>query len=304
MSAPRSQGRPRRTIGELRTLYRLEPSVFDIYVEGTSDKALLSWLLRSLGIDGVFVYTIDTVDVPANLVIGRGLELGEKGETIALGMELGDLLGGCPLPNVVCLVDNDLDLLLGTVESGGECVLRYDFSSIEMYAFTPKTIGKFFSLGVQAEDLDIVGITDTLRGALVDLTLVRAGFHKSGSGVPMLANFPRCCTVVGTEIVVDIEELVTRSLNASDRRPRPSVADIMDQISELRGRLPPDSRAVIGGHDFIRLFTWFLREGMRFREFHEDVVEKSLRLCLEPADMLAHPTFKEIVRRIERHKAR
>src|SRR5688572_4147071 len=135
MSVVRGTRLPRRTINDLQLLYSLERSVLDVYVEGPSDRLFLTWFIKKLDIQGVYIYWIDTVDVPKDLILERGLDNNAKGRVITLCMVLGELLGGCPLPNVACIVDNDLDVLLGLDEVGGECVLRTDFASLEMYAF-------------------------------------------------------------------------------------------------------------------------------------------------------------------------
>ena len=52
-----------RTLEEILTLYNLEPSLADIYVEGDTDKAIISWFLSRLSKSHVRVYTIDIIDI-------------------------------------------------------------------------------------------------------------------------------------------------------------------------------------------------------------------------------------------------
>ena len=83
----------RSTIRELISRYKLEPSLRDVYVEGSKDRSLLSWYCASNGMRDVSVREIDTVEVPSSLIVARGLRPGRRGAVITLGLELCEAFG-------------------------------------------------------------------------------------------------------------------------------------------------------------------------------------------------------------------
>ena len=58
----------RRNIDELITRYEYEPEIRDIYVEGPSDKAFITWFLSESGAVKVDVYEIEVVDIPPEIL--------------------------------------------------------------------------------------------------------------------------------------------------------------------------------------------------------------------------------------------
>ena len=57
----------RRKISEVVQLYRLEPTLRDIYVEGISDNLIIESFLEENNIMGVSIYEIDKIDLPSKI---------------------------------------------------------------------------------------------------------------------------------------------------------------------------------------------------------------------------------------------
>lgn len=93
---------PRRRLSELVTLYRLEPNSRDLFVEGTTDKAVFDFLLQEARPFGCSVRWIDEIELDAFDVTGM---LGAKGRVIALATfaEREDI------NNIVCVIDRNVD---------------------------------------------------------------------------------------------------------------------------------------------------------------------------------------------------
>ena len=67
----------RRTISEIVSLYLLEPTLADIWVEGPSDQWLISWYLSQTVGRSVEVKTISDVEVGREVVEHYGLNFGK-----------------------------------------------------------------------------------------------------------------------------------------------------------------------------------------------------------------------------------
>ena len=81
----------KKTLKELQDLYKLEPKLRDLYVEGSSDANFFRWYLKTRGVNGVGVYPVDVLDIPENIVRNYSLPLGSaKGRLIALSYELAN----------------------------------------------------------------------------------------------------------------------------------------------------------------------------------------------------------------------
>lgn len=293
----RDQGGDRREIGELVARYELEPELCDIYVEGPADEAFLELFLLQHGRSGWKVYTIDTVNVPSELVRARNLDVGERGEVLTLGMELSEQLadkGGC---KPICIADSDALALEEDNIDCEICVLT-DFTSMEMYAYTEHTLNKTLRIFLQAKKLTSQDVLQHLSQALVQLFLVRTVFHAEGLGIPVFSPFTSCCNKNTSEVELDVRDLVRRSLQPTAVRHRPDEQTIIDKVASLQAKLPQEVRRSIRGHDFVEMLSWFL-DGygvpQKFRQ--QEVLRRALLTSLEVRELIDYPMFAEILKR-------
>ena len=126
---------PRRTLGELRALYVLEPTLTDFYVEGRTDRVFLEVALQGtrakiVEIDDVFV----PPDYLANLSLGAH---SNRDRVVALARWLEDELSDSVTYRVRCVVDADFDRLLGRAAIAERFLRLSDFACVEAYWFTP-----------------------------------------------------------------------------------------------------------------------------------------------------------------------
>lgn len=64
----------RKEIDEIITKYEFEPTLDkEIYVEGSSDKALIEWFLKRAGLRNITVLEISTVNITPQRVFDLGL---------------------------------------------------------------------------------------------------------------------------------------------------------------------------------------------------------------------------------------
>ena len=104
----------KKRISELITQYERHPEFRDIYVEGSWDKSLVEWVLKTAGITDFVVYDIDTVFITAEMLAKYDFHEGQDGKkerVVTLAYELQDHVQD---PNQVnCIADRDYDILLG-----------------------------------------------------------------------------------------------------------------------------------------------------------------------------------------------
>lgn len=297
MTVPRSRGDERRTIKELVLRYELHPELGDVYVEGGTDEAFIEWFLMQNERRDWYVYPIDTVNVPADLVYGRDLEVSERGEVLTLGMELSERLQGVPCRKPVCIADSDT-LALDEREINCDLCLLTDFTSMEMYAFNTKTLDKFLRMFVQTDGISAIELMEGISAALTQLFVVRVVFHRWKNGIGVLNEFTRCCEKGDFGVELDVRDLITRSLQPTARKYRPALETIIEEVDVLRSKVPNDIRLAIRGHDFIDLMVWFLDGyGVPTELRNKKVVHRALYTSLEMGDLIEYPMFAELLNR-------
>jgi hypothetical protein len=281
----------RRSIEELVNLYRLEPTLRDIFVEGSSDRLLAEWFLQENNARAATVKEVDFIEIPANLVAAAGLENNNRGRLVALARELERELGTEGV-SVTCLVDSDFDRVLAYAN---ECtlVLRTDFTSVEMYFYEPRCIHKFLQLVVHGFPKSAVRVLAELQEVLQDLFLIRIASHMLGWGLG-LTQFEKLCTLTDAGIDFDRAEYTRRVLVANQRAAQ--LEQFTFQIEACRQLLTPDRRNQMHGHDFVALLAWYVRSHGK-RRVSREIIERSLPACTESAWLSDHEMFKELLRR-------
>ncbi len=79
----------KKTLDEIITLYQLEPSLTDIYVEGILDKGIILWFLNKTSKLHVNVYTIDLIEIPLTTITKYNLNVdSNRSKLIILASEL------------------------------------------------------------------------------------------------------------------------------------------------------------------------------------------------------------------------
>jgi hypothetical protein len=236
---------PRRTIEEVRTRLKLEPSIKEIYVEGFFDRDLYRWGLRKLKAENVIVYPISTVEVPKETIDKYGLTSGERQRLLVFAREIeskGDFQR-----SVLCIIDADFDYILDCVNlcnvlcttSGTSAELLFlDVSSLLQFYETVLSL-------TPGEDK----INQTLRSlipALRGIFLIRAAVHA------LALNW----SVIDIEDELqkdrsfDFDEYLGKVINKN--KGQGSKVEVLKKIEELRTRSAhlPDSKCV-HGHDFV-----------------------------------------------------
>src|SRR5688500_15267818 len=122
---------PRRQLSELLTLYELEPTLRDVFVEGPFDVSIINWFLHEKGCQDVGVYDISTIEIPDGEILNRGRKANNRERVIYLAEFMQNSLQ--PNKNqITCIVDRDFSDFLQD-RRDIECLLYTDYSCMEMY---------------------------------------------------------------------------------------------------------------------------------------------------------------------------
>src|SRR6266853_4141977 len=239
-----------RTLDEIVALYRLEPQLQDIYVEGNKDRSFIEWFLHVQGLRDVVVKDIGCVDVPAEMVLARKLEDNQRGRVITLAYFLEDSFG-LALPSVSCIADGDFDHI-NSRNHNATLLLLTDYTSPELYFFNADSLTKLLKLALSSFPKTAQKFMEEIRPVLEDLFVVRMANASLGWGLQEV-KFERSCRIVETGIEFDLGGYIARYLQANNQYVRKD--EFVGAIRICKARLTGEPRIQIHGHDYVRLLA-------------------------------------------------
>jgi len=282
----------KRRIPELVAQYTLEPTLRDLYVEGSFDKAVMIWFFNESSVDRAKVFSIDDVEVPAELVKKHGYTPGNKQEVISLAKEVEELIG--PTLQITCIADADCDRVLDSVTICDHLFLT-DYTSMELYLFHPAPMRKFIGLVLQQGKVDTEQMLERYVQPLREVFLLRAALRSLDIPSGMV-DFTKCLNDQGAAIEIDLAELVNRVLNKGNARNRRE--EVFERIKELAVAERQDCRHSIYGHDFVAMLNWEYGKVANKRGIMgETGVLHGLVGCLEYAIVIEEPLFRNCLTR-------
>lgn len=282
-----------RAIHELVAMYQLEPGLCDVYVEGSTDRALVEWFLLKSAVSNLAVKEIDTIDVPVDLIHAGGYENNNRGRVIALAHELRNHLGDGTTV-VTCIADKEFDGVLGRAY-GCSLLLLTDYHSIEIYFFGPTSLDKLLKLVVRSFPRRGSDVIVVLVGPLTELFAVRLANHMLGWGMRMVS-FQDCCSLVNGAVVFDSGEYINRCLNANNRYT--DKARFVEVLREAQTRLGTTGRHSVHGHDFVDMLYWYIRQHKGFKAIGKDTIERAIFGCVEYSDLTGEAMWRQLLERV------
>ncbi len=286
----------RRSIEELGTLYTLEPELRDIFVEGSDDGVLLKWYFRGRTQKPVSVQEIDSVNVPAELVIRHAFDVGNRGRVLTLATELTSILDDDAKFCCTVVYDGDFDTIQGIQELPPNAI-RTDFSCIEMYLFNVDTIEKFASLVMMNPELDASLAISSLATVLVRLWVIKAANHLLGFGMTWIS-FDSLCSLEGTSIKFDEGQFIHRYLMNNGRLS--DKAQFLEKVDEIGKNVSEDPRDNMDGHHFFALARWYFLQFARENSALKDRrgFERAITACVETGFLEKFPLFDKLLERV------
>ena len=236
---------PRRSVTDLIAMYTYEPSLIDIYVEGSTDKALLEYALKN---DQIHIIDINLIDLPARLLDEFGLTPGNRDRVIALTALLDRELDPS-ISGIRCLIDDDLDRFLHREIVSYRYLIRTDFCCLESYWYGQPQLLKYRKLGLHDKGpLGEVNLITVLDPVIRELFLLRAAAASLGLELAWL-DPTGLCTRLGNRIDFDEDEFITRWLNKNSASNQRQV--LVERREQLRSVLDDDTRLCMHGKDFV-----------------------------------------------------
>lgn len=286
----------RRSIEELATLYELEPELHDVFVEGKNDKVLYEWYLNRRNAINSSVFEIDCINIPPDIVQRHNLDSGNRGRVITLAYELDERLPDEAKTRITAIADSDNDYLLNITHQC-QTLLLTDYSSLEMYLYNERVIGKFLSIVIMGAKDSAQSLIDKFTPILQKLFVIRLA-NKSLCWNMKWLSFERTCKILNGEIQFSENEFIRRYLLKNSRIKEYSF--FLTELSKFSKNLKSEIRYQINGHDFFSLLRWYLLNSVRLKDpiKSEKGCERSIFACVELNDLDNEQMFKSLLNRM------
>jgi len=279
-----------KKLNELIALYRLEPSLKDIYVEGVNDENLIKWILSAHNIQDISVYSIDGIEVNDDILECHGLNKGSnRSKVLALSAELAQSLQvTC---KIVCIVDRDQEDYL---PSGlGNCYLEFtDYNSIELYLLKSSMIRKFISLVLGGFLISGDRLVAQSIPILEDLYVLRLAGRVLDWNMEWI-NFTKYVQIA-EEFSFNYKGFQKAYLLKNGKWCRRAVFEA--KVEELRSMLKDDPRLRIRGHDLMELLYYAVKKRKSSRKFgNVHTFRGAFMGCLELSELSDERLFQRIL---------
>lgn len=261
----------RSTIEELKVKQKIVPSFGKtVYVEGSTDKALIRWFLQLSQLDDISVLNIQSVEIPKDKIDEQDLEDNHRSRVIVITILL---------ENVIGIIDSDFDFLTQEIFAYKDSVCLTDYSSMEMYCYNKEILDKILMPYGKASQ-------DFLKSAdiLVELFLI-AYAKKILKNELSKPKFVKNITIESGTIKFDKKSYLKKYTD--DIELIKEFNQFMEKI-----KLPKDKRKSINGHDFVSLLQFYLDIKQRDAKL---TFEKSLYSALEYDMLKKEEMFKKLL---------
>ncbi len=270
----------------------MEPTLRDIFVEGTYDEKIIRTFLRGEDPALTSVFVINSVEVEDEILNKHSLTRGERNELIAFAREIFESLG--QVPGFTGVIDADYDYLLGDA-SNAQLLLRTDFTCMESYFIETATIDRFYSwLGLNEHSM--AELENHVGPVARTIFLIRAALQVLNLGVRILP-IRKYCTTDGNVVTIDRDSYFQSLLMGVGGDA--AVAQVKLKISELELLASSDMRNSINGHDFSELLFLAYRNKLALTGLRDaPSVHNLIRLLLPFQDLSSYPLFQSLVQRV------
>lgn len=281
----------KRKLCEIIALYKFEPDLKDIYVEGCFDRHILEWFLSNNNVNNVRVYNIDQFEIPDEILLKYNLCVGSnRSRVIALSSELHFCISN--KLSVLCLADRDFEDICPSVTSNNYLKLT-DCNQLELYAYNVKSLNKFIKIALGGVSINASIMLGQLTSVLEQVFAIRATNEALKWGMEWLP-FIGYVSVSKSEFKFNNSDFIKAYLLKNDRWQQR--IDFEEKHKELVQKLPSDKGRKVRGHDFTELFLHVIRKLYKDRKFgNVETLEGCLMASLDNAYLVDQPLFKTIL---------
>lgn len=238
----------RRTVEELETLYEFEPSLKKaIYVEGITDRELIKLYLAKSGLNDVYVYEIDTIDISDEIVKEKGFSaVNNRSRAITLSI----IAEKC----VVCIIDSDFAFIEPDTFAQNNSLLKTDYSCMEMYCFNEEIMEKIFLGYSTIRPNNLNKFLNDIGIILSEIFLIRFAKDNLDPSLPHI-DFDKNITKESNSLIFDRFNYLKKYLSNKEDKIKIFNDFIGSQKLKINSH---DIRYYINGHDFVYLLQFYL----------------------------------------------
>lgn len=279
----------KRTLDEVVAIYSLEHDINDIYVEGPTDKFILTNFCEYKKVDKN-VIEIDDIDLrelqPKYLDLNL---MSNKDKLIALSRELSSYL---PNTNVKCIVDRDFDGILYEISTNNN-LLYTDFSCMESYILNEKQLKKLMEFGIKNFPHSAEKLISEISKILLAQFLMRM-LNKHFDFNFKLPNIEKNISINKKTGVCsfDFSSYLETFINVNKVRDRKG--EILTFIAKYEGFSEKDIRHTMNGHDFINMLFLYINNVKNTVNFRIENFERTVYLSVQPHYLDEYPLFKAV----------
>lgn len=278
-------------LDEVLARAELEPTLYDIYVEGRSDAVVFESLFGYLGLEVSVFAVADRIAIRREEVQPYSADYGNKDKLIAAAALTQHSFRG-PKKNLLFVIDNDWISVTGPYPIYREFLEISDLPSMEHYFLRDPGFQRFLSVGLKLTDLQASQVRSKLEGALRDIAAARLVLRNHQIGC--IDKVAALCDFKGSPTSANISEIVKRS--AARNGDGVAWQALVSQIPDYRSMLEECDHGG-RGHDIAPLLIALLKLKGHFADV--EVVEAMMRVSVTPQELLAHPFFERVVERTQ-----
>lgn len=282
----------KRTVDEVISICKLEPSTKNIYVEGISDKLVIDNFLKKQKKSDISVYNIDCIDYsevfagmpPEDIKV---LKESNKEKVAYLALKVEKEVENCHLLGII---DRDLDFVNNHVKSGK--YLSYtDYNSMEMYLFSYDNIDALLKNSFRiTSNVNVDNFMKSIGQVCRVLFYIRAYLESSnGSMVDFKKNLSydrkdNTCSL-------DIKKYISKIAQAN--KMVYSLDGLHKEIEEKLAKSVDDIRLEIKGHDFIKVLYFSICKHKKV-SMDESELANTFWVYLDDRVLVNEPLFQRI----------
>lgn len=270
----------KRKLSELITLYELEPELNDIFVEGVTDKCIISRFISSYE-SSVKISEINEIDFSEVYHTNDDLKSNCKAKIVELSNQLYTVYSDS-LSGIMCIVDKDFDEFFGQIIVN-PYLFYTDYSSIELLYFNEETISVFFRDVLHGFPFDTKKVIQLLTPVLNSIFNVKLSL-KTLFGLSIEVNnvdFSRHITIdkASGTITFDSKNYIFSFLNTNRLTNRKE--EVEDLFVKISNESIEDSKIKIRGHDLCKLLYQYIHKIKNNIQLSYDTFERVIFLCID-----------------------
>jgi Protein of unknown function (DUF4435) len=264
---------PRFTIEDLHARYDLEPSLNDLYVEGTFDKEILERLFTLSGCPHRVIYEINAIDIPPTVVKSHNLTEGNKQRVITLARELAKVKRQAKYK---CLVDRDLDHWFGPLEKTRNLAWT-EHTSIELYYFSEDFLKDVILVTARSKISNWNKYFQSFVSTLKLLYAMRLADRSLGYSMKWVST-DKSLRAQGNEVIFNHENYIEKVLINNKQAKNNKI--YRTEFLRCLDMLSHDPRSHIRGHDMVAMISWSVNAFKGQKEYASDVAIERLFVLL------------------------